>query len=179
MKPNPLPCRFALFLLAFIVGSLLWVSPLGAQNPNRPGSPDNSFVSFQMNPDGSATFRFMAPDAKKVELGGMQLLETLVYYPDQFAYVNVMSSGWFTSRPETLEKYDALLKAAAPKLKETVKYFIFTSGGEADGASRNTPPTRELFTKHGIPSEYTQMDGGHTMYVWRYDLRSFAQKIFK
>jgi len=371
MKSYSLSCRLIFLLAALGMGSLLWVSPLRAQNPNRPASPQNNFVSFQMNPDGSATFRFMAPDAKKVELGGdikaekiekaenglwtlttgpkinpsayryyymvdgmkvndprnrmvadfrpmvemvpegetlfwqqkdvphglmsivyyqssvtnstrrmfvwtpagyfagnnvlptlylmhgggdndtnwpgqgkagwildnllaegkmvpmvvvmpdgsipvetfahdlgkvivpyveanfrvykdaahkaiaglsmggMQLLETLVNYPDQFAYVNVMSSGWFAGQQATYDKYDALLKAAAPTLKKTVKYFIFTSGGEADGASRNTPPTRDLFTKYGIESEYTQMEGGHTMYVWRHDLRSFAQKLFK
>lgn len=48
-----------------------------------------------------------------------------------------------------------------------------------NGASANTPPTRELFTKYGVESEYSEMEGGHTMYVWRYDLRSFTQKIFK
>ncbi|MDD4033222.1 MAG: alpha/beta hydrolase-fold protein, partial [Bacteroidales bacterium] len=114
-----------------------------------------------------------------LSMGGLEVLETIIRYPDQFAYVNVMSSGWWTNQPANYEKYDALLKVAAPKLKATVKYFIFTSGGKSDGASSNTPPTRDLFTKYGIASEYTQMEGGHTMYVWRHDLRGFAQKIFK
>lgn len=114
-----------------------------------------------------------------LSMGGLEVLETIIRYPDQFAYVNVMSSGWFANQPASYEKYEAMLKASAPKLKETVKYFIFTTGGKSDGASANTPPTRDLFTKYGITSDYTQMEGGHTMYVWHHDLHGFAQKIFK
>lgn len=114
-----------------------------------------------------------------LSMGGLEVLETMIYYPEKFSYVNVMSSGWWRSQPENYNKYDELIKAAAPKLNSTLKYFIFTSGGSTDGATANTPPTRALFTKNGVESEYTQMEGGHTMYVWRYDLKSFAQKIFE
>lgn len=114
-----------------------------------------------------------------LSMGGLEVLETIIKYPNMFSYVNVMSSGWWTSQPENYKKYDELIKDAAPTLKSTLKYFIFTSGGSTDGATANTPPTRELFTKHDIVSEYTQMEGGHTMYVWRYDLKNFVQKIFK
>ncbi|HYQ56199.1 MAG TPA: alpha/beta hydrolase-fold protein, partial [Draconibacterium sp.] len=114
-----------------------------------------------------------------LSMGGLEVLETMIIYPDKFSYVNVMSSGWWTSQPENFEKYDELIKAAAPTLKSTLKYFIFTVGGSADGASENTPPTRALFTKHGVESDFSSMEGGHTMYVWRHDLRSFTQKIFK
>jgi enterochelin esterase-like enzyme len=85
----------------------------------------------------------------------------------------------FANNPETLVKYEERVKSAAPVLKENIKYFIFTTGGETDGASRNTPPTRDIFTKYGINSELSEMDGGHKMYVWRQDLRNFAQKLFK
>jgi enterochelin esterase family protein len=114
-----------------------------------------------------------------LSMGGLEVLETMVRYPDQFAYVNVMSSGWWTSQMSNYEKYDQLIQAAAPKLKATLKYFRFTCGGSTDGASANTPPTRDLFTKHGITSEFSDMEGGHTMYVWRQDLHHFTQRIFK
>ncbi|WP_159520714.1 alpha/beta hydrolase-fold protein [Sunxiuqinia indica] len=114
-----------------------------------------------------------------LSMGGLEVLETMIYYPDKFSYINVMSSGWWTSQPENYEKYDELIKKAAPALNSTLNYFIFTCGGSTDGASANTPPTRALFTKHGVESEYSEMEGGHTMYVWRHDLRRFAQKIFK
>ena len=67
----------------------------------------------------------------------------------------------------------------APVLKKTVRYLKFSTGGSADGASANTPPTRDIFTRNGIPSEFSEMEGGHTMYVWRYDLQEFIQRIFK
>lgn len=114
-----------------------------------------------------------------LSMGGLEVLETLISYPNKFSYVNVMSSGWWTSQPENYQKYDELIKEAAPTLQSTMKYFIFTSGGSSDGATENTHPTRDLFTKHGVKSEFSEMEGGHTMYVWRHDLRSFAQKLFK
>lgn len=114
-----------------------------------------------------------------LSMGGLEVLETMITYPDKFSYINVMSSGWWTSQPENYKKYEELIKAAAPTLKSTLKYFIFTCGGITDGASENTPPTRDLFTKYGVESDFSEMEGGHTMYVWRYDLQSFSQKIFK
>lgn len=114
-----------------------------------------------------------------LSMGGMELLETLVEYPEMFAYVNVMSSGWFANNPQVLEKYDGRVKSVASALKKNVKYFIFTTGGESDGASKNTPLTRAIFTKYGIESELSEMEGGHTMYVWRHDLYNFTQKLFK
>lgn len=114
-----------------------------------------------------------------LSMGGLEVLETIINYPSLFSYVNVMSSGWWTSRPEAYKKYEPLIEAAAPTLKKTLKYFKFTCGGSTDGATANTPPTRELFTKNGVTSDYSEMEGGHTMYVWRHDLHDFAQKIFK
>lgn len=130
-----------------------------------------------------ANFRVLADTPHRaiagLSMGGMQLLETLIDYPDMFAYVNVMSSGWFSRNPESLEKYDERVKAVAPILKKNITYFIFTTGGKTDMASNNTPPSRAIFTKYGIESELSEIDGGHTMYVWRHDLYNFARKIFK
>ncbi len=114
-----------------------------------------------------------------LSMGGLEVLETIITYPDKFSYVNVMSSGWWASQPENYKKYEELIQTAAPTLKSTLKYFIFTCGGSADGATKNTPPTRDLFTKYGVESDYSEMEGGHTMYVWRHDLQSFSQKLFK
>jgi 1,4-alpha-glucan branching enzyme len=36
----------------------------------RVPTPNDNLVSFEVNADGSATFRLYAPDAKSVELGG-------------------------------------------------------------------------------------------------------------
>lgn len=57
------------FVFGFIF--LFGLSHLKAQNAgNRPITPNDNLLSFQVNDDGSATFRLYAPDAKKVELGG-------------------------------------------------------------------------------------------------------------
>jgi enterochelin esterase family protein len=114
-----------------------------------------------------------------LSMGGVETLETLLKFPDKFAYVNVMSSGWFANKPGTYEKYDALVKAAAPTLKKTVKYLIFTTGGASDIADKNNDLTRAVFDKYDIESDLSKMEGGHSMYVWRHNLYDFTQKIFK
>jgi enterochelin esterase-like enzyme len=114
-----------------------------------------------------------------LSMGGIETIETLLKFPDKFAYVNVMSSGWFRNRPGTYEKYDTLVKATAPTLKKTVKYFIFTTGGATDIADKASDLTRAVFEKYGLKSGESKMEGGHSMYVWRHDLYNFSQKIFK
>lgn len=114
-----------------------------------------------------------------LSMGGLQTMETLLKFPGKFTYVNVMSSGWWADRPGNYEKYEALVKAAAPTLKKTVNYFIFTTGGQSDIADKNNDLTRAVFEKYGVKSELSKMEGGHTMYVWRHDLYNFTQKIFK
>ncbi len=148
--------------------------------------PVNTFahdLGSNIIPYVEANFRVQADAPHRaiagLSMGGLDVLETLVEYPDRFGYVNVMSSGWFANNPESIEKYEERVKAVAPVLKKNIKYFIFTTGGEKDGASKNTPPTRAVFTKYGIDSDLSEMDGGHTMYVWRHDLYNFAQKIFR
>ena len=134
-----------------------------------------SYVEMNFSVYSDATHRAIAG----LSMGGIETLETLLKFPDKFAYVNVMSSGWFSNRPGTYEKYDALVKAVAPTLKKAVKYFIFTTGGTTDIADKNNDLTKAVFDKYGIKSDLSKMEGGHTMYVWRHDLYNFAQKIFK
>ncbi|CAN5624895.1 esterase family protein [soil metagenome] len=114
-----------------------------------------------------------------LSMGGIEAIETLLKFPNKFAYVNIMSSGWFRNRPGTYEKYDSIVKAAAPQLKKAIKYFIFTTGGESDVADKASDLTRAVFEKYGLKSELSKMEGGHSMYVWRHDLYNFTQKIFK
>ncbi|MDQ3843268.1 MAG: alpha/beta hydrolase-fold protein [Bacteroidota bacterium] len=114
-----------------------------------------------------------------LSMGGLQTMETILKFPDKFTYVNVMGSGWWSDRPGNYEKYDALVKAAAPQLKKTLKYFQFNTGGPSDIADKNNDLTKAVFDKYGVKSSLSKMEGGHTMYVWRHDLYNFAQKIFK
>jgi enterochelin esterase-like enzyme len=114
-----------------------------------------------------------------LSMGGFETLETLLNYPSMFSYVSIMSSGWFARGAEALAKFDERVKAVAPTLKANIKYMKFTHGGKSDLAVNFTPATRAVFAKYGIESDFSEMEGGHSMYVWRNDLHYFTQKIFK
>ncbi|MCQ2147711.1 MAG: endo-1,4-beta-xylanase Z, partial [Bacteroidales bacterium] len=111
--------------------------------------------------------------------GGLEVTETIQAHPDFFAYVNVMSSGWFVNNPQMYEDGEKALAAAAPTLKKTLKYLKFTVGGEEDGAYPNCHGMMKVYDKLGIKYDYSDMPGGHSWYVWRHDLYNFAQKLFK
>lgn len=138
----------------------------------------NSIISYV-----EKSFRVQTDAAHRaiagLSMGGLQTMETILKFPDKFAYVNVMGSGWWSDRPGSYEKYDALVKAAAPTLQKTVKYFMFNTGGPSDIADKNNDLTKAVFDKYGVKSELYKMEGGHTMYVWRHNLHDFTQKIFK
>ncbi|GEM_PF-4486518 len=61
----------------------------------------------------------------------------------------------------------------APKAQEV------SLGGEEDIAWKNCRKMLELFDRHGVTYEYSEMPGGHTWYVWRHDLYNFAPLLFK
>lgn len=114
-----------------------------------------------------------------LSMGGLETLDAFMTYPDKFAYINVMSSGWFANNTEMFEENDKRLGEVAPTLKETVKYLIFTTGGPEDIAYENNKKVLEVFDKYGIKYTSTEMPGGHTWYVWRNDLKNFAPRLFK
>lgn len=114
-----------------------------------------------------------------LSMGGLETLESFMNHPDMFAYINVMSSGWFVSNQQMYEDGEKRLKAIKPTMDKTVKYLKFTMGGKADIAYENCQGMLKVFDKLGYKYEYTEMDGGHSWYVWRHDLYNFAQQIFK
>ena len=114
-----------------------------------------------------------------LSMGGIHILDILSKYPTLFKYVNIMSSGFFMRDEASVAANDAKLAAVADQLKKNVSYLRFTQGGPEDIAYQNGMKTLEIFKKHDIPFEYSEMPGGHNWYVWRFDLHYFAQKIFK
>lgn len=113
-----------------------------------------------------------------LSMGGLETLEAFMAYPDKFAYINVMSSGWFASSKEMFESGDKRLAEIAPALKKSVKYLLFTQGGPEDIAYNNCREMLKIFDKNGISYEFSEMPGGHSWIVWRNDLKNFAQKLF-
>lgn len=114
-----------------------------------------------------------------LSMGGMETLETFMAHPNMFAYINVMSSGWWQEQKHLFEQGDKRLKEIAPILNSNVKYLLFTQGGPEDIAYKNGHAMLEVFKKNGVKYDYSEMPGGHTWHVWRHDLYNFAQKIFK
>ena len=114
-----------------------------------------------------------------LSMGGWEVLNTFQDYPDQFAYINVMSSGWFETDTETIAKGDKRLSEIAKTLNDNVKLLKFTIGGESDVAYNNCQYMLKYFDKYNIKYEYSEMEGGHSWHVWRYDLYHFAPALFK
>ncbi|MCQ2147487.1 MAG: endo-1,4-beta-xylanase Z, partial [Bacteroidales bacterium] len=87
--------------------------------------------------------------------GRLAVTETIQAHPGFFAYVNVMSSGWFVNNPQMYEDGEKALAAAAPTLKKTLKYLKFTVGGEEDGAYPNCHGMMKVYDKLGIKYDYS------------------------
>jgi enterochelin esterase-like enzyme len=114
-----------------------------------------------------------------LSMGGLEVLDAFMAHPEMFAYINVMSSGWFANNKEMFENGDKRLAEIGPTLNKTVKYLIFTQGGPEDIAYNNGKEMLKVFDKNGIKYEFSEMPGGHSWVVWRSDLKNFAPKLFK
>jgi len=113
-----------------------------------------------------------------LSMGGLEVLDSFMAQPDMFAYINVMSSGWFANNEEMYKTGDARLAEIASTLNKTAKILLFTQGGPEDIAYTNGNEMLKVFDKNGIKYEFTEMPGGHTWSVWRHDLHNFAPKLF-
>ena len=112
--------------------------------------------------------------------GGYETLNCFMAHPDMFGYINVMSGGWFGNTDEQYQAKTEQLRQIAPTLRKTVRLLRFTMGGKEDSAYRTGQKTLKCFDDAGLKYEYSDIPGGrHTWYVWHYDLRDFAQRIFK
>ncbi|MDF1573940.1 MAG: alpha/beta hydrolase-fold protein [Bacteroidales bacterium] len=114
-----------------------------------------------------------------LSMGGLEVLDAFMAYPDMFAYINVMSSGWFANNKEMFEAGDKRLAEIGARLNKTVRYLLFTQGGPEDIAYNNGREMLKVFDKHQIKYEFSEMPGGHSWLVWRKDQRNFAQKLFR
>lgn len=114
-----------------------------------------------------------------LSMGGLETLNLITAHPDMFGYINVMSSGWFGSNAETLKQKTEHLKTIAGTLNKKAKILRFTMGGKEDFAHSNCQSTLECFKNAGVDFEYSETPGGHCWYVWHFDLRDFAPRLFK
>ena len=114
-----------------------------------------------------------------LSMGGLETLNTITAHPDMFGYINVMSSGWFGSNEETLRQKTAQLRTIAKPLNKTARILRFTMGGQEDFAYASCQATLKCFQEAGINYEYSETPGGHSWYVWHFDLRDFTPRLFR
>ncbi|WP_346863496.1 alpha/beta hydrolase-fold protein [uncultured Draconibacterium sp.] len=146
----------------------------------------NLFVEDLVNdiiPYVESNFNVYADTDKRalagLSMGGLEVLEAFMAHPDMFAYINVMSSGWFANNKEMFETGDKRLAEIATTLNKNAKLLLFTQGGPEDIAYHNGKEMLKVFDKNSIKYDFSEMPGGHSWMVWRNDLYSFAQKLFK
>jgi enterochelin esterase-like enzyme len=111
-----------------------------------------------------------------LSMGGLETLNTGIPNSQMFGYICVLSSGWF---PQDLPEKEKMVQKYASEFNENVKLFWISQGGKEDIAWNNCQNTLKIFDKYSIKYQYSEMPGGHTMYVWRYDLLHFAPLLFQ
>jgi len=111
-----------------------------------------------------------------LSMGGLQALNMALFYPEKFAYILPLSTGFFPDNLKNLEeKYAANLKN--PEINK-LKLFWLAMGGEKDIAFKNGENTRAIFDKFGIKYQTNSYPAGHTFITWRHNLAEFAPLLF-
>ncbi len=114
-----------------------------------------------------------------LSMGGIQTLYAGVNNTDQFAYLGVFSSGWFSGKQPAAEQQYAFMKQSADKINGNLKQFWISMGGKEDIAYNNCQNMLARFNEMQIKYSYSEYPGGHTWPVWRNNLYKFAQLLFK
>jgi len=112
-----------------------------------------------------------------LSMGGLQALNMGIFYPEKFAYVLPLSTGFFPEILQSMEeKFASNLKN--PEINK-LKLFWIAMGGEKDIAYKNGENTKALFDKFGIKYQTNSYPAGHTFITWRHNLVEFAPLLFK
>ena len=114
-----------------------------------------------------------------LSMGGLQTLYAGIKNTDLFAYLGVFSSGWFANNPQLSGPQYAYMKENAATINRHLKSLWISMGGKEDIAHENCRIMMEKFDEMGIRYTYSEYAGGHTWPVWRHDLFSFAQLLFR
>ncbi len=115
-----------------------------------------------------------------LSLGGLHTLYTGIYNTDMFSYLGVFSSGWILPMMEkTAGAQYAFLKDNAGKINRNIKTFWISEGGQEDIAFKNGKLMLENLGQLKINYQYYEYPGGHTWPVWRNDLYTFSQLLFR
>lgn len=114
-----------------------------------------------------------------LSMGGLQTLYAGIQNTDMFSYLGVFSSGWFANNDELSGPQYTYMKEHTEKINSKLDRFFISMGGKEDIAYQNCQVMMKKFDEMGIKYEYSEYPGGHTWPVWRHDLYTFAQFLFK
>ena len=118
-----------------------------------------------------------------LSMGGIHTLNTVVEHPENFGYVGVFSSGWFSGNNSFMrndtDRYYSLLSKRPDFYNKQFRRFWLSMGGKEDIAYNNCQTMMKRFDEIGIKYDYFETPGGHTWPVWRESLYNFAQQLFK
>src|SRR5439155_6618532 len=107
-----------------------------------------------------------------LSMGGGQALNFGLGNLDTFAWVGGFSSAPNTKKPEDLIKDHA---EAAKKLR-----LLYVACGDKDGLIRVSEGVHKMLDEKKVPHVYRVIPGGaHDFKVWKADLYTFAQLIFR
>jgi enterochelin esterase-like enzyme len=130
-----------------------------------------------------STFRVQADAAHRalagLSMGGIQTLYAGVKNTDLFSSLGVFSSGWFGNNAALSGPHYEFAKTNASTINSNLKNFWISMGGEEDIAYKNCKIMLSKYDELGIKYKYSEYPGGHTWPVWRHDLFSFSQLLFK
>jgi enterochelin esterase-like enzyme len=115
-----------------------------------------------------------------LSMGGIQTLYAGIKNSDLFSYLGVFSSGWIQPMQSDLanSQYE-FMKNNADKINGNLKLLWISQGGKEDIAWKNCQTMLSKFDDMKIKYTYSEYPGGHTWPVWRNNLFSFAQLLFK
>lgn len=115
-----------------------------------------------------------------LSMGGLQTLYAGIRNTDIFSYLGVFSSGWIQPMQNDIAtKQYEFMKSNVAKINGNLKQFWISMGGKEDIAYNNCQLMLSKFNEMQVSYTYSEYPGGHTWPVWRNNLFTFAQLLFK
>lgn len=114
-----------------------------------------------------------------LSMGGLQTLYAGIRNTGMFAYLGVFSSGWWAQQTDLSNPQYEFMSNNAEKINGDLKQFWISMGGKEDIAWQNCQIMMKKFDEMNIKYTYSEYPGGHTWPVWRNNLFTFAQLLFK
>ena len=115
-----------------------------------------------------------------LSMGGIHTLYTGIKNTTLFSYLGVFSSGWILPMQRNIAdaQYD-FLKTNADVINGNLKVFWIAMGGKEDIAYKNCQVMMGKLDEIKIKYYYSEYPGGHTWPVWRNNLYTFSQLLFR